>query len=75
MTDLASFKMGSTRDFSNFINAVIDERSFDKIESYIEFAKNADEYKGIIRRACRKTSNQGYWSSVRRFICYGPLHV
>jgi len=27
-------------DFTNFINAVIDERSFDKIQSYIEKAKN-----------------------------------
>ncbi len=34
-----SFKMGSVEDFSNFINAVIDEKSFDKIESYIENAK------------------------------------
>ncbi|MBK8846839.1 MAG: L-glutamate gamma-semialdehyde dehydrogenase [Bacteroidetes bacterium] len=38
--DLASFKMGGTEDFSNFINAVIDEAAFDKITSYIENAKN-----------------------------------
>src|ERR1700722_15280684 len=31
-----SFKMGSVEDFSNFINAVIDEKSFDKIQAYIE---------------------------------------
>ena len=29
--DVISFKMGSPEDFGNFINAVIDERSFDKI--------------------------------------------
>jgi len=34
-----SFKMGSVEDFSNFINAVIDETSFDKIKSYIDNAK------------------------------------
>jgi 1-pyrroline-5-carboxylate dehydrogenase len=34
-----SFKMGTVEDFSNFINAVIDEKSFDKIQSYIENAK------------------------------------
>src|SRR4030095_2501478 len=34
-----SFKMGSPEDFSNFINAVIDEKSFDKIKSYIDKAK------------------------------------
>ncbi|HTB07827.1 MAG TPA: L-glutamate gamma-semialdehyde dehydrogenase [Bacteroidia bacterium] len=37
--DLASFKMGDVEDFTNFINAVIDEKSFDKISSYITNAK------------------------------------
>jgi 1-pyrroline-5-carboxylate dehydrogenase len=37
--DLASIKMGSPEDFSHFINAVIDERAFDKIVGYIEAAK------------------------------------
>ena len=36
---IKSFKMGSVEDFSNFINAVIDERSFDKIKSYLDKAK------------------------------------
>src|SRR6201994_5029862 len=34
-----SFKMGTVEDFSNFINAVIDERSFNKIKSYLDKAK------------------------------------
>ncbi|WP_146898164.1 L-glutamate gamma-semialdehyde dehydrogenase [Adhaeribacter aerolatus] len=38
--DLQSFKMGSTEDFGNFINAVIDEKSFDKLAKYIDAAKN-----------------------------------
>jgi len=53
-----SFKMGTVEDFSNFINAVIDEKSFDKISSYLDKAKqdpkaaeiwiggNADKTKG-----------------------------
>ncbi len=42
--DLATIKMGSVTDFSNFINAVIDEKAFNKIsQEYIEFAKNADD--------------------------------
>ncbi len=32
-------KMGCVRDFSNFINAVIDEKSFDNIAGYIDRAK------------------------------------
>jgi 1-pyrroline-5-carboxylate dehydrogenase len=39
LRDLATFKMGGTEDFSNFINAVIDEKSFDKLAKYIDAAK------------------------------------
>lgn len=39
--DLSTIKMGGTEDFSNFINAVIDEKSFDKIAKYIDDAKAA----------------------------------
>lgn len=39
LTDLESMKMGSPEDFGNFINAVIDEKAFDKITSYILRAK------------------------------------
>jgi 1-pyrroline-5-carboxylate dehydrogenase len=41
IADLASIKMGSPEDFTNFINAVIDEPSFNKISSYIAGAKKA----------------------------------
>ncbi len=43
LQDLADFKMGSTEDFTNFINAVIDEKSFDKIASYIDAASLSSE--------------------------------
>ena len=39
LKDVASFKMGPVDDFSNFINAVIDEKSFDNIAGYIKKAK------------------------------------
>jgi 1-pyrroline-5-carboxylate dehydrogenase len=39
VADIATFKMGPTEDFGNFINAVIDEKSFDKIAAYIDQAK------------------------------------
>ncbi|WP_194776641.1 L-glutamate gamma-semialdehyde dehydrogenase [Pararhodonellum marinum] len=41
LEDLSSMKMGGTEDFTNFINAVIDEKSFDKISQYIANAKEA----------------------------------
>ena len=37
--DVESFKIGNPEDFSNFINAVIDEKAFDSITSYIANAK------------------------------------
>ncbi len=39
---LDTIKIGSPEDFSNFINAVIDEKSFKKITKYIDEAKQAD---------------------------------
>lgn len=42
---LKEIKMGDVQDFSNFINAVIDEASFDNIMSYIDHAKAAPDAK------------------------------
>ena len=39
LADLATMKMGPTENFENFINAVIDEKSFDKLAAYIDAAK------------------------------------
>ena len=40
VADVKSFKIGGPEDFTNFINAVIDEAAFEKITSYIDHAKN-----------------------------------
>ncbi len=37
--------MGDPTDFSNFMGAVIDERSFDKISGYLDFAKNDPDHR------------------------------
>ncbi|MEZ4686016.1 MAG: L-glutamate gamma-semialdehyde dehydrogenase [Bacteroidia bacterium] len=46
--DVKSFKMGDTADFSNFVNAVIDEKSFDKIASYIDDVKASDDARIVV---------------------------
>ena len=46
--DVNSFKMGTTGNPQNFINAVISEISFDRIAEYIEFAKNATDAEIIV---------------------------
>jgi len=39
---VSDMKMGPTEDFGNFVNAVIDEKAFDKISAYIDHAKADD---------------------------------
>lgn len=59
VAELKTMKMGTTEDFSNFINAVIDERSFDKITSYIDNAKKDPAAKIIAGGNYSKT--EGYF--------------
>ncbi len=54
-----SFKMGSPEDFTNFINAVIDEKNFDKIKSYIDSAKNDKKAEIWVGGKCDK--REGYF--------------
>jgi len=57
--DISSFKMGSPEDTSNFINAVIDEKAFDKIVEYIEYIKKQNDADIIIGGGYNKSS--GYF--------------
>ncbi|MDG2297732.1 MAG: aldehyde dehydrogenase family protein, partial [Gammaproteobacteria bacterium] len=47
ISDTKSFKMGTPEETSNFINAVISEKAFDSISSYIDYAKSSDDAKII----------------------------
>ena len=81
--DLASFKMGVVDDFSNFINAVIDEKSFDKIAAYIDAARknpnveiiaggNYDKSKGyFIEPTVIRTNDPGYVTMCEEI--FGPV--
>ena len=48
ISDVNSFKVGSPEDPSNFINAVISETAFDKISSFIDYAKQQSDAKIIV---------------------------
>ena len=48
VADANSFKMGSPKDPSNFINAVIDEKAFDRIAQYIDFVKEQSDAEIIV---------------------------
>jgi 1-pyrroline-5-carboxylate dehydrogenase len=43
LQDAKDMKMGPPTDFSNFVNAVIDEKAFDKIAGYIDYAKDQSD--------------------------------
>src|SRR5450432_1478620 len=52
---IESMKVGTVEDFSNFINAVIDEKSFDKIKGYIDRARTDPKAKIIVGGKADKT--------------------
>lgn len=52
---LQSMKVGSVEDFSNFINAVIDEKSFDKIKGYIDRVASDPKAKILVGGKADKT--------------------
>lgn len=57
--DVNSFKMGSPEDPNNFINAVISEKAFDSISSYIDYAHDVDDAEVIVGGNYDKS--QGYF--------------
>ncbi len=54
-----SMKMGTVEDFTNFVNAVIDEKSFKKIASYIDTAKK--DKKASILVGGNYNKSEGYF--------------
>ena len=57
--DIESIKVGSVEDTSNFVNAVIDERSYDKIKGFIDRAQESSKADVIFGGKCDKS--QGYF--------------
>ncbi|MBR1789842.1 MAG: L-glutamate gamma-semialdehyde dehydrogenase [Bacteroidaceae bacterium] len=51
----AEIKMGDVMDPMNFVNAVIDEASFDKCKSYIDFAREAKDAEIVMGGKCDKS--------------------
>ena len=58
-SDVNSFKTGSPEDFGNFINAVIDERAFDKIAGFIDFVKEQNDAEIVVGGGYNKS--KGYF--------------
>jgi 1-pyrroline-5-carboxylate dehydrogenase len=71
--DLKSFKMGDVEDFSNFVNAVISEGSFDKLARYIDNAKN-DESVEILAGG-NYDKSKGYFIEPTILVAKDPQYV
>ncbi len=50
--EIRSIKMGDVRDFRNFVNAVIDIRSFKRIQDQISFARSAPDAEILVGGKC-----------------------
>jgi 1-pyrroline-5-carboxylate dehydrogenase len=59
VAEIATISMGSPEDFRNFFTAVIDEKSFDNIKTYIDKAKKDKGVKILVGGNCDKT--KGYF--------------
>lgn len=71
--DLSKIKMGGVEDFTNFVNAVIDESSFDKLKRYIDEAKVSDEAEVIFGGDCDKSV--GYFIAPTVILTTNPKYI
>ena len=68
--DLNAIKMGDVDDFTNFINAVIDENAFEKHRNAIEEAQQASDAEIVFGGNCDKS--QGYFVEPTVILAHDP---
>jgi 1-pyrroline-5-carboxylate dehydrogenase len=73
LADLKSFRMGGVEDFRNFINAVIDETSFDKLAGFIDRIKDDPDAEIIAGGHYDKTV--GYFVEPTVILTTNPRYV
>lgn len=71
--DLSGIKMGGVEDFGNFVNAVIDEKSFDKITKYIDDAKSSELVEVVAGGNYDKT--KGYFIEPTVLLSKDPSYI
>ena len=70
LKDVFSIKIGDVENFKNFMNAVIDENSFDNIVSYIEYAKKSND--ASIITGGNYDKSEGYFIEPTTIITKNP---
>jgi 1-pyrroline-5-carboxylate dehydrogenase len=73
VAEIKTMKVGPTEDFTNFVNAVIDEKSFDKLAKYIDNAKLDTSVEIIVGGSYDKT--KGYFIDPTVIVAQDPHYV
>lgn len=73
IAQLKETKMGPPEDFTNFINAVIDETSFDKLKSYIDHARTDKDADILYGGKCDKSI--GYYIQPTIILAKKPDYI
>ncbi len=73
VAEIKTMKVGPTEDFTNFVNAVIDEKSFDKLAKYIANAKADAGAEIIVGGNCDKS--KGYFIEPTVIVAQDPKYV
>jgi 1-pyrroline-5-carboxylate dehydrogenase len=73
IADVASMKMGSPEDFSNFVTAVIHEGSFDKLARFIDQAKKDTDAEVILGGNYNKS--KGYFVEPTVILTSNPKYA
>ena len=71
--DLSKIKTGVVEDFSNFVNAVIDEESFDKLAKVIDDAKRSPDAEIVCGGSYDKT--EGYFIQPTVILAKRPDYI
>ena len=73
LADLEDIKMGDVEDFTNFCNAVIDEKAFDKISKYIDDARASDMVEVIA--GGNHDKSKGYFIEPTVLVAKDPQYI
>jgi len=73
LEDVASIKVGSPENYSNYVNAVIDERAFDKIAGFIDRAKASTDAEVIAGGGYDKS--EGYFIQPTVILASHPKYT
>lgn len=72
VSQIESMKMGPVEDFGNFVNGVIDQKSFNNLRGYIDRAKSAPGVEVLTGGNC--DDSEGYYIEPTVLVCDDPRY-